>query len=258
MVPALDPATAPTPPLPDLERQTLLARLASVRRTLAEAARTADESDAKGPVRLLAASKLQPAAAVCALYDAGVQDFAENYVRELVDKARAVASTGRRPRWHLVGQLQRNKVAAAASVADCVQSLDGPRLLAALARVAAKRAAPLEVLVQVNLDPEPAPGRGGCPLDACTSLAAAVLATPKLRLCGLMGVAPQRSPARAAFARLAALGRAVRALPGGADARVLSMGMSHDFADAVAEGATMVRIGTALFGPRPPRKGQQT
>lgn len=237
------------------EREALLARLVAVRRALAAAAPCAQHAHATATVRLLAASKLQPVAAVCVLYDAGVREFAENYVQELLDKARAVAATGRRPRWHLVGQLQRNKVAAAVSVADCVQSVDGPRLLAAVARAAAKRAAPLDVLVQVNLDRKPAPGRGGCPPEACTSLAAAVLAAPGLRLRGLMGVAPKDGPARVAFARLAALGRAVRALPGGAGAAALSMGMSHDFADAVAEGATMVRLGTALFGPRPPRKG---
>lgn len=251
------------------DREALLGRLAGVRRAIA-AASNAHHADATPPatyaqraaggrtafVRLLAASKWQSVAAVCALFDAGVQDFAENYVQELVTKARAVAATGRRPRWHLVGSLQRNKVAAAATCADCVQTVDRAALVHTLARAAQGRLAPLDVMLQLNLDgPQHAGGaRGGCAPAAVPALAQAVLAAPTLRLVGLMAVAPRGVPGQNAFAQLAAVGRALRAVPGAERAGELSMGMSDDFADAVAEGATMVRIGTALFGPRPPPK----
>ena len=255
--------------LTDAAREALLERLAGVRRALAAAVNARDahasppHGDApraaggpKGCVRLLAASKRQSVAAVCALFDAGVQDFAENYVQELATKARAVAATGRRPRWHLVGSLQRNKVAAAVACADCVQTVDRAALVQALARAAHGRTTPLAVMLQLNLDgPQIAGGaRGGCAPAALPALARAVLAAPKLRLVGLMAVAPRGGPGRDAFAQLAAAGRALRAMPGAEGACGLSMGMSDDFADAVAEGATMVRIGTALFGPRPPPK----
>lgn len=238
------------------ERDGLLARLAHVRAAVAAAVaarRPAAAPDAPGDVRLLAASKRQPAAALCALYDAGVHDFAENYVQELVAKARALAATGRRPRWHLVGTLQRNKAALAASCADWVHALDDARLVHALARAATGRTAPLPVLLQLRLGP-PAEGRGGCPPAGLVALAQAVLAEPTLRLAGLMGLPAREHPAEPSFAALAEHARALRRLPGAAGAGELSMGMSADFAAAIAQGATMVRIGTALFGPRPPPK----
>ena len=197
---------------------------------------------------LLAVSKLQPAAAVAELARAGQRAFGENYVQEAQAKIGELAGMGLE--WHLIGHLQSNKAEAAARLFDWVQTVDRHKLIGALSRYRPADRAPLNVLVQVNIDDEAS--KHGCRPDDVPALADAVAAAPGLRLRGLMAIpAPHPDPAAraAAFARMAALQGALAARHPGID--TLSMGMSDDFALAIAHGATMVRIGTALFGARP-------
>ncbi|KFN47645.1 hypothetical protein N790_07725 [Arenimonas malthae CC-JY-1] len=197
--------------------------------------------------RLLAVSKTRPADAVRALAGAGQRAFGENYVQEGVAKARELADLGLE--WHLIGHLQSNKCREAAEVFDWVQSVDRLKLVDALDKARPAGRPPLNVLVQVNVDGEAS--KSGCDPADVPALAAAVAAAPHLRLRGLMAIPePHPDPARRrdSFRRLKALHDAVAAAFPGVD--TLSMGMSDDFETAIAEGSTLVRIGTALFGPR--------
>lgn len=203
--------------------------------------------DAATP-RLLAVSKTQPASAVAALAAQGQRAFGENYVQEALGKIAALADL--ELEWHLIGHLQSNKAELAATHFDWVQSVDREKLVSALARHRPAGRAPLNVLIQVNIDDEHS--KHGCPPGAVPGLASAIAAQPALCLRGLMAIpAPHPEPAlrQAAFARMAALMAALQHDHPQAD--TLSMGMSGDYAQAIAHGATMVRIGSALFGPRP-------
>jgi len=205
---------------------------------------------AQRPVpRLLAVSKTQPAAAVAELAAAGQRAYGENYVQEAQAKRAQLHALPLE--WHLIGHLQSNKAELAAEVFDWVQSVDRAKLVTALARHRPEQRAPLNVLIQVNIDDEAS--KHGCAPGQVAALAALIAAEPRLRLRGLMAIpAPHPEPElrRAAYRRMATL------LAELAEAHVqvdtLSMGMSDDYALAIAEGATMVRIGTALFGARGP------
>ncbi|HET6604261.1 MAG TPA: YggS family pyridoxal phosphate-dependent enzyme [Xanthomonadaceae bacterium] len=200
------------------------------------------------PVRLLAVGKAQPVRALAALADAGQRAFGENYLGEALAKQQALA--GRDLRWHFIGHLQSNKCAGVAAHFHWLQSLDRPRLVEPLARARPPGLAPLQVLVQVNIDREAS--KSGCAPAAVGPLAESIARTPALRLRGLMAIpAPHADPTlrRVAFARMRTLFEALRGEHPGID--TLSMGMTEDFELAIEEGATMVRIGTALFGPRP-------
>jgi len=202
-----------------------------------------------GP-RLLAVSKTQDATAVAELADAGQRAFGENYVQEAAGKAAELA--GRGLEWHLIGHLQSNKAPVAAALFDWVQTVDRPKLVEALARHRPADRPPLHVLIQVNIDDEAS--KHGCQPDDVPALARAIAAEPRLCLRGLMAIpTPHPDPERRrdAFRRTHALFDALRA--GYPTVDTLSMGMSDDYAIAIAEGATMVRIGTALFGARPPK-----
>ena len=211
------------------------------------------------PPRLLAVSKFQSATAVAELVAAWrlarpgeTPALGENYVQEALAKQAALADPGLE--WHLVGHLQSNKSREAAALFDWVQSVDRPRLVAALAAHRDPSRAPLNVLVQVNIDDEA--GKHGCRPGDVPALAAAIAAQPRLALRGLMAIpAPLPDPERRrdAFRRMRALFEQLRAAYPQVD--TLSMGMSDDAALAVAEGATMVRVGTALFGARPVKPG---
>lgn len=208
-------------------------------------------SDACRPVpRLLAVSKTQPAEAVAALAAAGQRAFGENYVQEAAVKVRDLVELSLE--WHLIGHLQSNKAELAANLFDWVQTVDRPKLVAVLARYRNPQRGPLNVLLQVNIDDEAS--KHGCQPEQIDALAAAVVAEPGLRLRGLMAIpAPHPDPAlrRDAFRRMKALFDGLAAHYPQVD--TLSMGMSDDFPVAIAEGATMVRIGTALFGARKSR-----
>lgn len=199
------------------------------------------------PVRLLAVSKTQPAAAVRALATCGQREFGENYVQEALAKQRELADIGLV--WHLIGPLQSNKCREVAAHFDWLQSLDREKLIAPLNRYRADGRPPLNVLIQVNVDGEAS--KSGCAPEAVAALAEQVAAAPRLRLRGLMAI-PEPHPdferRRAAFRRMRELCDALRRDHAGVD--TLSLGMSEDFELAIEEGATLVRIGTALFGAR--------
>jgi pyridoxal phosphate enzyme (YggS family) len=204
------------------------------------------------PPMLLAVSKTRPPAAIRALVDAGQRAFGENYVQEALPKMDALADLP--IEWHLIGHLQGNKARDAALRFDWVQSVDRLRIAEALARHRPPTLPPLNVLVQVNVDGEA--GKSGCAPTELDALADAVAAAPTLRLRGLMAITepfPDPARRRESFRRLRVLFDALRLRHAGVD--TLSMGMSEDFALAIAEGATLVRIGTALFGSRPPIQG---
>lgn len=203
------------------------------------------------PARLLAVSKFQPAEAIAALAAEGQQAFGENYVQEAQGKAEALAAL--KLEWHLIGHLQSNKADVAARLFDWVQTVDRGKLVSALARHRPSERGPLNVLIQVNIDDEDS--KHGCTPESVPALAEAIAAEPALCLRGLMAIPapyPEAERRREAFARMRALFETLAARYPQAD--TLSMGMSSDFAEAITEGATMVRVGTALFGPRPPKQ----
>ena len=205
------------------------ARVAAVRARIEAAARRAGRDAAE--VTLVAATKTVDVERVQAVVDAGVVDLGENRAQELLAKT---AVTG--CRWHFLGQLQRNKVRALAPWVACWQSVDRRELGAEIAR----RSPGARVLVEVNLGAEPQ--KGGCLPDAVPALAD-TLRADGLEVAGLMAVPPHDGDPRRWFA-------ALREQAGALGLAELSMGMSDDFEVAVEEGATTVRVGRALFGPR--------
>jgi len=229
-------------------------RIAGIRARIATAA--ARVGRAPESIRLIGVAKRMAAERVAAAVRAGLGDIAENYVQEARTKlaeVRAILdSSGHKcPNWHFIGQLQRNKAGFVANEFDWVQTVDRERLGHDLDRRAAAAGRSLEVLLQVDVSGEP--GKGGVAPDALPALLAAAAGWPQLRVRGLMAIpAPAETPeaARPAFERLRRLRDALRNEPGGDGLRELSMGMSGDFEVAVEEGATMVRVGTAIFGAR--------
>ena len=216
----------------------------SVIACIGAAAAAARRSD----VRLLAVSNGQPADAIRRLAGLGQRAFGENYVQEALAKQDALADPGLE--WHLIGPLQSNKCRLVAQRFDWLQSLDRLKLVEPLAAHRPAGRAPLNVLVQVNIDDEAA--KSGCAPGAIAALAGAVAAQPALQLRGLMAIpapVPDLQRRRDAFRRMHGLFARLREAHPSVD--TLSMGMSDDFDAAIAEGATMVRVGTALFGARP-------
>ncbi|RRO16075.1 YggS family pyridoxal phosphate-dependent enzyme [Saccharopolyspora rhizosphaerae] len=237
---------------PEERRAELAESLAEVQDRLVKACHAADRS--ADEVELLAVTKTFPASDVALLSDLGLVAFAENREQEARGKVAEFAEL--RPqavrRWHMVGQLQRNKARAVTRWADVVESVDSERLAEALARATANaRAAgdrehPLDVLVQVSLDGTV--GRGGCPPDDVPRLADKIAGTSDLRLRGVMAVAPLGGDPDVAFATLRAISERLRVdHPEAVD---VSAGMSADLESAVAHGSTRVRVGTALLGGR--------
>jgi pyridoxal phosphate enzyme (YggS family) len=227
----------------------LAANLAAVRRRMAvscdEAGRDA------GEVSLVVVTKFFPASDVRILADLGVTDVGENRHQEAEVKAAECADLGLR--WHFIGGLQSNKAAAVAAYADVVESLDRAKLVGPLSRGAHTRGHEVDVLLQVSLDPPGAGHRSGADPADLDELARRVDEAGMLRLRGLMAVAPLPAPGGEepldAFARLAAIhADLVVAHPG---ATVLSAGMSGDLEAAIMHGATHVRVGSAVLGPRP-------
>jgi len=198
-------------------------------------------------VVLLAVGKAQPVAALAAAADAGQRDFAENYVQEALPKIAALA--GRGLVWHFIGPLQGNKAGDVAAHFDWAHAVDREKIARRLSAQRAPALAPLNVCVQVNISGE-ASKSGVAPADA-PALCRAVAALPRLKLRGLMAIpAPAKkgdSP-RHAYRRLRELLETLNRE--GLELDTLSAGMSDDFEAAIAEGSTMIRIGTALFGPR--------
>lgn len=228
----------------------IAANLAALRTRIAAAAARAGRSAAD--VTLIGVAKKHSAESVVDAVAAGLSDVGENFAQEARDKIPAVraaiAARGLpQPRWHFLGQLQRNKARVVAPLFDCIQTVDRLDLAEELSRRAVAGARSLELLLQVDVDGEPQ--KGGAEPSELAALLEAARGLPGLAVRGLMAIPAPCADMRPAFARL----RTVRddlARASGAALPVLSMGMSDDFEAAIAEGATCVRIGTALFGQR--------
>jgi pyridoxal phosphate enzyme (YggS family) len=199
-------------------------------------------------VQLLAVSKAHPVEAIRSAYSAGLRVFGENYAQELAAKASALSDL---PdiRWRFIGHLQRNKIKLIERARATVDTVDSARLAEAISARAVASGRDVEVLLQVNVGGETQ--KFGCVPDAVPQLVESVRALPGVTLRGLMTIAPHLDDLEAIrpfFAELRELASA-HGLP------ELSMGMTHDLEQAVEEGATILRIGTAIFGPRPPVEG---
>ena len=199
-------------------------------------------------VRLLAVSKTQPASAIRELAQSGQREFGENYVQEALAKQCELADPALQ--WHLIGPLQSNKCREVATHFDWLQSLDREKLIPLLDRYRPAQKPPLNVLIQVNIDDEDS--KSGCAPEAVARLADLIARATRLRLRGLMAIPRPHADfelRRAAFRRMrSAYDELHRRHPEHVD--TLSLGMSDDFELAIEEGATLVRIGTALFGSR--------
>jgi pyridoxal phosphate enzyme (YggS family) len=217
-------------------------RLAELQARVADAAR--ESAREPGAVRIIAASKYAGVDDLRALARLGVRDFGENYLQQAAIKMQALS--GESLRWHFIGALQSNKAAKAARMFDLIHTLSSPSALHAIAR-SLPAGQTCRVLVQVHLGG--GSQRAGVDPAAAPAFVRAAASTPGIEVDGLMGVAPQGAPARPHFARLRALLESLREarLPQ-APLREMSAGMSGDFEDAIREGATMVRIGSSLFG----------
>ena len=216
---------------------TLRERLAAVRERIARAAERARRDPAE--ITLLAVTKVFPAAAIREAYELGLREFGENYVRELENKWPEVADLSH-ARFHLIGHLQSNKSKKAAELFQVIQTVDSPKL----ARRLNDAGRALEVMLEVKLSEEEA--KSGADPAALAELIEAVGGCGNLRLLGLMSMPPWTEDAEASRPYF----RRLRELAERHGLRQLSMGMSHDLEAAIEEGATCVRVGTALFGKR--------
>lgn len=240
--------TQPPEQPPEQRIEELRHHLDVVRRRIAEAASAAGRDPDE--VSLVVVTKFFPPSDVRALAQLGVTDVGENRHQEAQAKAAECDDLGLR--WHFVGGLQSNKAAAVASYADVVESVDRVKLVGGLQRGAHQRGHEVDVLLQVSLDPPGSDHRSGVAPERLDELAAAVADAGALRLRGLMAVAPLGEDPGRAFDRLAGIRESfVASHPG---ATTLSAGMSGDLEAAVARGATHVRVGSAVLGPRPPIK----
>ena len=221
-------------------------RLGVLKARIAAACQAAGRSPDE--VTLIAVTKTFPVSDIRLLVDLSVTDIGENKDQEAAPKAAECAALGLPVRWHFVGQLQVNKAASVVRYADVVHSVDRQRLVSALGSRARAAGRSICCLIQVTLDD--APGRGGARPGEVPALAAAVADEDGLELGGVMAIAPLGEPPRPAFGKLWRVAEIVRAAYPGA--QVISAGMSEDLDEAIAEGATHLRVGTALLGSRQP------
>jgi hypothetical protein len=227
----------------------LAGNLARVRDEIADAALSAGRRPEE--ITLVGVSKTQPAEMVAGLVRAGLRDIGENRVQEAAEKfprVLSLLSAGETPVRHMVGHLQSNKAAAALSLFDRIDSVDSLKLAQALSRRLPPGGSELPVLIEVYVGDDPT--RPGVRPDQLQELVGHILEVPALRVEGLMSVAPLGTSAREAFAQVRALKQSVSETFPALHFGVLSMGMSEDFREAILEGSTEVRLGTALFGPR--------
>jgi pyridoxal phosphate enzyme (YggS family) len=235
---------------PDPRLAQLRENLAAVRQRIAAAAAAAGRQD--HPPRLIVVTKFHPAQDVRRLASLGISDVGENRDQEASDKAAQLHDA--QLRWHFIGQLQSNKAKSVVKYAHSVHSVDRPQLATALARAMAaeqERAgrAPLECFIQVSLDEDADRHRGGALPAEVPALAEQLAGAEGLRLAGVMAVAPLKADPAAAFERLAAISARLAAqYP---DATGISAGMSQDLEAAIRCGATHLRIGSDILGPRP-------
>ena len=222
-----------------LEKE-LGARLAQIRERIAAACERAGRGP--GDVRLIAVTKTWPPEAVAAAFLAGVTDLGENYLSELEEKRGSAPEAT----WHYVGRVQSNKAARIGSLAHFVHTLEPGRAVGRLARVGRERGTPIRGLVEVDFTGH----RVGVPPERANAFVDELGSAEGIEVVGLMTVAPQPSsePPRSWFSKLRLLRDEISAAH--PDVRELSMGMSADLDEAIEEGATMVRVGSAIFGPR--------
>ncbi|SIR48493.1 YggS family pyridoxal phosphate-dependent enzyme [Pseudomonas putida] len=221
---------------------TLADNLSAISARIASAAQAVGRDPAS--VQLLAVSKTKPASAIREIHAAGVHDFGENYLQEALTKQQALSDLPLI--WHFIGPIQSNKTKAIAEHFDWVHSVDRLKIAQRLSEQRPAGLAPLNICLQVNVSGEDS--KSGCTPADLPALAKAVAALPNLRLRGLMAIpepTEDRTTQEAAFASLRKLQEGL-----GFGLDTLSMGMSHDLEAAIAQGATWVRIGTALFGAR--------
>ncbi len=219
-------------------------RLAEIRERVAAAGRRAGRHP--GEVTIVAAAKSRSAHEVAQVVALGVSELGHNYVQEAAAMREALAGP---VTWRMIGHLQRNKVGQALGLFDTIDTVDSARLARAIAARVEPERPPVPVLIQVRLGEEES--KSGADPAGLGELLTSLQQMPKLRCLGLMTMPPPASPSatRPWFAKLRELAEALRSLSG-LPLPVLSMGMSHDYEVAVEEGATQIRIGTALFGPR--------
>jgi pyridoxal phosphate enzyme (YggS family) len=245
----------PTPPR-EVDRA-IADRLSKLRARIEVAATRAGRNAAD--ITLLGASKVQAPEVIAAALRNGLQCLGENYVQEAAEKQPALTALmgepgapDERPQWHMIGALQRNKAKLAVSLFDVIQTVDRESIAVEVdkrARAIDKR---IDAFIQVNLSEEPQ--KAGIREQGLPALLAQCAPLANLRIVGLMTIpAPVSDPAlnRPVFSRLRSLRDSLQTQPGGTALRGLSMGMSRDFEIAIEEGATVVRIGSELFGPRP-------
>jgi PLP dependent protein len=231
----------------DVRRHELAENLQHVRQRVADACLAAGR--AVDEVALIAITKTFPASDVVLLAELGVTEVGENRDQEAAPKVAEVADTYAGAgvlRWHFVGALQTNKCASVVRYASLIHSVDRLRLVDALARAAEDSA--VRCLVQVDLDETSRPGRAGARQDEVGTIAGAIAADARLELAGVMAVAPLGADPEPAFRKLAEIADAVRQRH--PSARIISAGMSGDLEEAVANGATHLRVGSALLGAR--------
>ena len=216
--------------------------LTQVKESIQVAARAAGRN--ADQIRLLAASKTQPTEVLAQAYAAGQTHFGENYLQEALGKMAKLESLPLV--WHFIGPLQSNKAAAVAQHFQWVHSVDRLKLAQRLSAARPPHLPPLNVCIQVNVDRQAT--KAGCSVEELASLAAAVAKLPNLTLRGLMAI-PNPDSSRKAFADLRRLLEDTNLMVG-LQLDTLSMGMSADLTEAIAEGATLVRVGTAIFGDR--------
>ncbi len=223
--------------------------LTAVREQLATACQAAGRDPSE--VTLVAVSKRHPVEALIAAYEAGQRDFAENYAQEFAAKREQLQGEYPHLRIHYIGHLQSNKAKLVAGQTALLHTVDRPKIIKAVDRLASAAQSPQEILFEVHLSPEDS--KAGCAPEKLPAMLETALELPYVRARGLMTMPPwdlDPEDARPYFARLRGLQEDLRetfALP---DFDQLSMGMSHDFPVAVSEGATIVRVGTAIFGAR--------
>lgn len=202
-------------------------------------------------ITLLAVSKGQPANAIRQAYALGLRDFGENYLQEALDKQRQLADLTD-IRWHFIGPLQSNKTRKVAEQFDWVHSIDRIKVAKRLSTYRPEKSTPLNICLQVNIDDEES--KSGIPIHQVEHLAQAMIELPNLKLRGLMAIPKNRHAVlkqQTPFATLAKLLSNIQSSsPQLSTLDTLSMGMSGDLEAAITEGATIIRIGTAIFGPR--------
>jgi len=232
-------------PAPPSEGATIRERVAWVLDRIAEAERRAGRPP--GSVKLVAVTKTQPLPRILEAYAAGLSVFGENYVQEAAGKVPGLSGA----EWHLIGKLQGNKVRKAVSLFSWIQTVDSGKRLSEISRSAVEAERVVPVLIEVNVGGEE--GKAGASVGDLREILSASSSLPGVRVAGLMAIPPwseDPEESRPHFVRMRDLRDALaREMPGTA-LRELSMGMSNDFEGAIEEGATMVRVGTAIFGSR--------